>query len=73
MRRRVEELRPELIQLLFDCAHISSRAQLAVERPTGARVSSVLFAARVCDLILAEGRDRCPNLSSQLNLRFIAG
>ncbi len=45
-RRRVAELRPELIQLLFDSAHITIRAQLAVERCTGARVSSVLFAAR---------------------------
>jgi hypothetical protein len=52
------ELRPELIQLLFDCAHITIRAQLAVERCTGARVSSVLFAARVCDLILAQGREQ---------------
>jgi Phage integrase family len=58
MRRRVEELRPDLIQLLFDCAHISIRAQLAVERCTGARLSSVLFAARVCDLILARGREQ---------------
>jgi hypothetical protein len=58
MRRRVEELRPDLTQLLFDCAHITIRAQLAVERATGARVSSVLFAARLCDLILAKGREQ---------------
>jgi site-specific recombinase XerD len=58
MRRRVQELRPDLIQLLFDCAHITIRAQLAVERCTGARVSSILFAARVCDLILAKGREQ---------------
>jgi hypothetical protein len=58
MRRRVEELRPDLILLLFDCAHPTIRAQLAVERATGARVSSVLFAARVCDLILAKGREQ---------------
>lgn len=57
-RRRVAELRPELIRLLFDCAHITIRAQLAVERVTGARVSSVLHAARVCDLILAKGREQ---------------
>jgi site-specific recombinase XerD len=57
-RRRVAELRPELIQLLFDSAHITIRAQLAVERCTGARVSSVLFAARICDLILAKGREQ---------------
>jgi hypothetical protein len=57
-RRRVAELRGDLIQLLFDCAHISIRAQLVVERCTGARVSSVLFAARLCDLILAPGREQ---------------
>lgn len=55
-RRRVSELRPDLIQLLFDCAHISIRAQLAVERCTGARVSSILYAARLCDLVLGECR-----------------
>lgn len=57
-RRRIEDLRPELVQALFDAAHISIRAQLAVERCTGARVSSVIYAARVCDLILAEGREQ---------------
>jgi hypothetical protein len=58
IRRRVEELRPDLVQLLFDCAHVTIRAQLAVERATGARLSSVLFAARVCDLILVKGREQ---------------
>jgi hypothetical protein len=39
-------------------AHITpSRAQLAVARCTSARVSTVLFAARVCDLILARRRE----------------
>jgi hypothetical protein len=55
-RRRVDDLRPDLVRLLFDCAHISIRAQLAVERATGARVSSVLFGTRLCDLVLAKNR-----------------
>ncbi|MDQ2080517.1 tyrosine-type recombinase/integrase [Xanthobacteraceae bacterium Astr-EGSB] len=57
-RRRIEDLRPDLIRTLFDCAHISLRAQLAVEWSTGARVSSILYGARVCDLILARGREQ---------------
>lgn len=57
-RRRVQDLRPELIGLLFDQCHISLRAQLAVEWSTGARVSSILYGARLCDLILAEGREQ---------------
>src|SRR5262249_42300309 len=52
------DLRPELIRLLFDSAHITIRAQLAVEWATGARVSSVLYGVRLCDLILAEGREQ---------------
>lgn len=57
-RRRVQELRPDLVKRLFDSCHISIRAQLAVERATGARVSSIIYAARVCDLILAKGREQ---------------
>lgn len=57
-RRRVADLRPDLIQLLFDTAHITLRAQLVVEYATGARVSSVLHGARICDLILAKGREK---------------
>lgn len=57
-RRRIGDFRPELVQILFDHCHISIRAQLAVERSTGARVSSVLYSARVCDLILAKGREQ---------------
>lgn len=56
-RRRVEELRPDLIGLLFEHAHITIRAQLAVECDTGARVSSVLHGVRLCDLSLAPGRE----------------
>src|SRR5262249_7846697 len=43
---------------LFDSAHITLRAQLAVEWATGARVSSVLFGVRLCDLILGKGREQ---------------
>lgn len=57
-RRRITDLRPDLIAALFDAAHITIRAQLAVQCATGARVSSVLYAARVCDLILAKGREQ---------------
>jgi molybdopterin-binding protein len=58
VRRRVTDLRPDLVRALFDACHISIRAQLAVERATGARVSSIIYAARVCDLILAKGREQ---------------
>jgi site-specific recombinase XerD len=57
-RRRTEELRPELIRAVFDAAHISLRAQLAVQYATGARVSSVLYGVRLCDLNLGEGREQ---------------
>lgn len=57
-RRRIGDLRPDLIRLLFDCAHVALRAQLAVEKTTGARVSSVLYGVRMCDLILAKGREQ---------------
>lgn len=57
-RRRVEDLRPELIARLFDAAHISLRAQLAVEWSTGGRVSSIIYGCRLADLILAPGREQ---------------
>ncbi|WP_180982428.1 tyrosine-type recombinase/integrase [Methylocella silvestris] len=56
-RRRVADLRPDLIKQLFDAAHISLRAQLAAEWSTGARVSSILYGARICDVMLAPGRE----------------
>ncbi len=57
-RRRTEELRPDLIRALFDAAHISLRAQLAVEYSTGSRVSSNLYGVRLCDLNLGKGREQ---------------
>jgi site-specific recombinase XerD len=47
-----------LIRALFDAAHISLRAQLAVEYATGSRVSSILYGVRLCDLSLANGREQ---------------
>jgi hypothetical protein len=58
IRRRVAELRADLIRALFDAMHITIRAQLAVEWSTGARVSSVIYATRLCDLTLAPGREQ---------------
>jgi hypothetical protein len=57
-RRRVAEWRPELIALLIDNAGWHLKPQLAVEWSTGGRVSSVLHGCRLCDLILAEGREQ---------------
>jgi site-specific recombinase XerC len=54
--RRVNDLTPELINLMLDHAAPHLRAQLAVEWCTGARVSSVLYGCRVCDVILVRGR-----------------
>jgi site-specific recombinase XerD len=56
-RRRTEELRPDLIRSLFDAAHITLRAQLAVEYATGSRVSSILYGVRLCDLNLGKDRE----------------
>ena len=56
-RRHIDELRPELIARLFAAAHISLRAQLAVEWSTGGRVSSVLYGVPVRNVMLAPGRE----------------
>ncbi len=57
-RRRVVDLRPDLIATLLDAMHIAIRAQLAAEWSTGARVSSILHGCRLCDLIMAPGREQ---------------
>jgi site-specific recombinase XerD len=57
-RRRVAELTPGLLIFLFDHAPLHLRAQLYTEWSTGGRVSSVLFGCRLCDLILAPGRNQ---------------
>lgn len=56
--RRVVELQPHLIKTMLDHAAIHLTAQLATEWSTGARVSSVLYGCRVCDLIIAPGREQ---------------
>jgi site-specific recombinase XerD len=55
-RRRVAELYPELLVFLFDFAPPHLKPQLYTEWSTGARVSSILFGCRLCDLILSPQR-----------------
>lgn len=57
-RRRVGDLRPDLIGFMIEHASPHLKGQLAAEWSTGARVSSVLHGVRVCDLQLAPGRER---------------
>jgi site-specific recombinase XerD len=57
-RRRVAELTPDFIAFLLDHASPHLRAQIAVEASTGARVSSILHGCRLCDAILAPGREQ---------------
>lgn len=57
-RRRVVDLRRDLIARLLAAMHITLRAQLAVEWSTGARVGSVLHGCAVADLLLAPGREQ---------------
>nr|WP_246736442.1 tyrosine-type recombinase/integrase [Enterovirga sp. DB1703] len=47
-----------MIGILFEACHITIRAQLAAEWSTGARVSSIVYGARLCDLIMAPGREQ---------------
>lgn len=54
--RRVADLTPEILLLLLDSAPAHFAGQIAVEMATGARVSSVLFGCRICDLIAVPGR-----------------
>lgn len=57
-KRRVEDLRPELLVFMIDHAVPHLAAQLAVEWSTGARVSSIFHGCRLCDLILAGDRSQ---------------
>lgn len=54
--RRVNDLTLALITLMLDHAAPHLKAQLVVEWCTGARVSSVLYDCRLCDVILVPGR-----------------
>ncbi len=57
-RRRVADLRPDLVAFMLDHAAIHLRAQMAVARDTGARVSSLIYGCTLADLILAPGREQ---------------
>lgn len=64
-RRRVTELRPDLIVLIIENATWHLRGQLAAIWSTGARVSSILYGCRLCDVILAEGREQITYLATK--------
>jgi hypothetical protein len=57
-RRAVTDLSPRLIDFLLGHAAPHLAAQLWTEWSTGARVSSILHGCRLCDVILAEGREQ---------------
>lgn len=57
-RRRVAELTPDLVALMIGHAAPHYAPQLATMWSTGARVSSILYGTRLCDLILAPGREQ---------------
>lgn len=57
-RRRVADLRPDLVAFMMDHAAIHLRAQMAVARDTGARVSTLIYGSQLSDLILAPGREQ---------------
>jgi site-specific recombinase XerC len=57
-KRAVTDLSPSLISFLLDHAAPHLAAQLWTEWSTGARVSSILHGCRLCDVILAEGREQ---------------
>lgn len=57
-RRRVGDLRADLVSLMIDNAAIHLQAQIAVARDTGARVSSIIYDCTLADLILAPGREQ---------------
>ena len=56
-KRRVQELTLDLLQFMIERAAPHLRGQLAAEWSTGGRVSSIIYGCRLCDLILAEGRE----------------
>lgn len=49
---------PDLVLFLLQHAAPHLKAQIAVEWSTGARVSSILHGCRLCDVILATGREQ---------------
>jgi integrase len=57
-RRRVVELTLELVGLMVEAAAPHLRPQLAVMWCGGTRVSSILYGARFCDLVLSAGNEQ---------------
>jgi site-specific recombinase XerC len=57
-KRAVTDMSPDLIAFMLDHAAPHLQAQLWTEWSTGARVSSILHGCRLCDVILAEGREQ---------------
>lgn len=57
-RRRVVELTSELVGLMIEAAAPHLRPQLAVMWCAGSRVSSILYGARFCDLVLTPGKEQ---------------
>ena len=57
-KRAVTDLSPSLINFMLGHAAPHLAAQLWTEWSTGARVSSILHGCRLCDVILAEGREQ---------------
>lgn len=57
-RRRVVDLRPDLIMIMIEQAPPHLRAQLIAEWSTGARVSSLLYGCRLADLSLVPGKEQ---------------
>ena len=57
-KRTVTDLSPSLINFMLGHAAPHLAAQLWTEWSTGARVSSILHGCRLCDVILAEGREQ---------------
>jgi site-specific recombinase XerC len=57
-RRAVTDLSPRLIDFMLGHAAPHLAAQLWTEWSTGARVSSILQGCRLCDVILADGREQ---------------
>ncbi len=64
-RRRVADLRPDLVALLIESAPWHFAAQLATIWSTGARVSSILYGCRLCDALLAPGREQITFLETK--------
>jgi len=64
-RRRVADLTPEMITLLIESMPRHIIPQIAVEWSTGHRVSSILMECRICDAILAEGREQITFLDTK--------